>query len=124
MDSTASSSFDGSAIAGPGAILGTVIPDLTDYSGRIGIEVGGQMVAALQISGGRVELVPASDQQRADAVIVLRDIDDLRQIVRGQLNAVVAALRARLAVRGNGALAVKVIRGLHANAVAAAQKRG
>ncbi len=122
MDTTTSSPFDKNAAAAQGALLGTVIPDLVDYTGRLGIEVGGQMTAALQVTAGRVELTPATEQP-VDAVIAVRDPDDLLQIVRGQLNAVVAALRARLAVRGNGALAIKVIRGLHANAVAAAQKQ-
>lgn len=121
METTASSSFDTNAIVGNGALLATAIPDLAGYSGRLGIEVGGQMAAALQITDGHVDLVPATDQP-VDAVIALRTLDDLRQIIRGQLNAVVAALQARLALRGNGAVALKVIRGLHANAVAAAQQ--
>lgn len=123
MDTTASSSRDESSLAGTGALLGTVIPDLAETSGRLGIEIGGQMAGTLQITNGRVDLTAATDQP-LDAVIALRTVDDLRQIARGELNAVVAALQARLAVRGNGALAVKVIRGLHANAVAARQKGG
>jgi len=123
MDTTPTSSSDKSAIADTGAGLGTVMPDLAGYSGRLGIEVAGQMAAAFQVTSGRVELTAATDQP-LDAVIVLRTADDLRQIVGGQLNAVVAALQARLALRGNGAVAIKVIRGLHASAVAAAQKGG
>lgn len=121
MDTTPSSSSDTRTTVDRGALVGTVIPDLAGYSGRLGIEVAGQMAAAFQVTDGRVELTAATDQP-LDAVIVLRTADDLRQIIGGQLNAVVAALRARLALRGNAAVAVKVIRGLHASAVAAAQK--
>ena len=121
MDTTPSSSSDKSATVDTAALAGTVIPDLAGYSGRLGIEIAGQMAAAFQVTQGRVELTAATDQP-LDAVIVLRTADDLRQIIGGQLNAVVAALQARLALRGNGAVAIKVIRGLHASAVAAARK--
>jgi SCP-2 sterol transfer family len=121
MESTPTSSSGKSTTVDTGSLVGTVIPDLAGYTGRLGIEVAGQMAAAFQVTDGRVELTAATDQP-LDAVIVLRTADDLRQIIGGQLNAVVAALQARLALRGNGAVAIKVIRGLHASAVAAAHK--
>ena len=104
----------------PDAPRGAFVPDLADYSGLIGIEVGVKTVQHLRVTRGHVELISPSDQP-TDAVFLFRNVDDASKVLRGELNAVVAGIQGRFAARGDLVIGVKVIRGLQANLRAAAQ---
>jgi SCP-2 sterol transfer family len=98
------------------AQLGAVIPDLVGHAGLIGLEIDGQIVKVLRVEDGRVQLFPQTGQP-LDAVVMCRSEEDFWQICSGQLDAIVAGLRGRLAIRGRDlTLAVKVIRGLETHA--------
>jgi hypothetical protein len=95
------------------------IPDLAGYSGLLGVEVDGKIVQNVRVKRGQVELI-APSAQPPDAVFMFRTMDDAAKVLRGELNAVVAGIQGRLAVRGDLVIAAKVIRGLQASTRAAA----
>jgi hypothetical protein len=97
---------------------GAFVPDLADYSGLLGVEVGGKIVQNLRVKRGHIELIAPSDQP-TDAVFVFRNADDASKVLRGEINAVVAGIQGRFAARGNLVIGAKVIRGLQADLRAA-----
>jgi len=85
---------------------------LEGVSGRLGFEVDGRTVTVLQIDDGRVELV--QDPAPVNARVIWKNQDDIEKFLRGDLNAVVAALQGRLALDGDMAFAIKVVHGMRA----------
>jgi putative sterol carrier protein len=102
--------------SGDGVSPEIVIPDLAGRVGRLGVEVDGRLVAVIAVDHGHVSLA-APAEGRVDAVIVCRSEEDYRRIVSGAVDSTVAALRGRLAMRGDLVLATKVVRGLRAAAL-------
>jgi putative sterol carrier protein len=89
-------------------------PELAGLSGRLRVRAGGRMVGVLRVDAGEVEMAP--DDGTADATLLCASEADLDQILRGELNVVVAALQGRLAMEGDLQLAVKMVLSLSAAA--------
>jgi hypothetical protein len=85
-------------------------PGLAGVRGRMRVDVDGKTVGVLVVDDGRVELT--NDQGPTDAVFIFHTAQDLRQMVRGELNPVVGALQGRMRTEGNVALAIRVALGL------------
>lgn len=90
-----------------------IIPDLVGRSGLLGVEVDGRLISTLRLVNGRLEIAPPI-RERVETVIICRSADDFAKLWRGELNSVVAAIRGRWAMRGDLALATRVMRGLQA----------
>jgi hypothetical protein len=99
-------------IASGAAPMAGPAPGLAGVRGRLRVDVAGKTVGVLVVDDGRIELT--NDQGPTDAVVVCDTAQDLRQMMRGELNPVVGGLQGRLRVEGNIALAIKVSLGLRA----------
>jgi putative sterol carrier protein len=103
---------------------GGAAPGLAGVRGRLRIEAGGKAVGVLTVDDGRVEL--GNDSEPVDATLVLATADDLKHLVRGELNPVICALQGRLQLKGNTHFATKVALGLRAGSpfVSGSKKEG
>jgi putative sterol carrier protein len=106
------------------ASKGQTLPDgwvttLIGLTGRLAFEVDGETVAALQVGDERIE-VTGSDADDADgageprSLVTCPSEDDVRQILSGALDPVVAALQGRLVIDGDVLFGMKVLRALRA----------
>ena len=97
---------------------GETVPDgwvttLTGLVGRLAFEVDGNAVAALHVDDQRIE-VSGADGGQARAIATCPSEDDVRQILSGALDPVVAALQGRLVIDGDLEFGMKVLRALRA----------
>jgi putative sterol carrier protein len=76
------------------------------------LQVGGQTLGVLVIDDGHLSLT--EDDRPVDVTSICATRDDLVQLLRGELNPVVAALRGKIRQRGDRAFGAKVILGLRA----------
>jgi putative sterol carrier protein len=90
------------------------VTKLTGFSGRLVFQVEGKTVAILQVDEHRVELLGGGKGGEARAVGTCKSEDDVRKILNGELDAVVAALQGRLTFDGDMLFAMKVLRALRA----------
>jgi hypothetical protein len=93
------------------------VTTLTGLVGRLAFEVDGKTVAALQVDAQRIDVTGgdagnAAEPSRSTATCPSED--DVRQIVSGALDAVVAALQGRLVIDGDVLFGMKVLRALRA----------
>jgi putative sterol carrier protein len=101
-------------------------PGLAGLRGRLRLQVGDQTAGALVVDDGQVELTDAkSGGPREEAVALFSDVEDMKKLLRGEVNPVVAALQGRMALRGDLVFATKVILGLRVSSpFAGAVKKG
>jgi putative sterol carrier protein len=92
--------------------LGGTAPGLKGLHGRLRIDVGGKTIGVLTVDDGHVELI--NDQGPADAVATCATAEDLKHLVRGEVNPVVAGLQGRVQLQGDMQFAIKVVLGLRA----------
>jgi hypothetical protein len=97
---------------------GQAVPDgwvttLTGLVGRLAFEVDGSTVAALHVEDQRID-VSGDDGGQARAIAACPSADDVRQILSGALDPVVAALQGRLVIDGDLEFGMKVLRALRA----------
>ncbi len=85
-------------------------PGLAGVTGRLRVEVVGKGAAILEVKDGQARFLPADGD--AAATVVVDSEDNLRAFQYGRLNPVVAYLRGHLEIKGDLALAIKVILGL------------
>ena len=96
-----------------GGFAPVFVPALADVSGTVRLEIGGERVGALFVTHGSVMLT-AQNPEYAAACLSVASLDDLLRIMRGEVNAVVAAIQGRLAFAGDVELGVKVVLALNA----------
>jgi hypothetical protein len=85
-------------------------PGLAGIVGRMRLMVGDQALGVLVIDNGRVKLVP--DGPPVDVTAVCKSRDLLIQLLRGQLNPILMALRAEGRLHGDRERGVKIVYGL------------
>jgi hypothetical protein len=95
------------------AVAAVVIPALADVSGTVRLLVGDERVGAIAVQHGSVTLTGQSPEYAA-ACLTMSSMDDFLGIVRGELNAVVAAIQGRLVFSGDIELGVRVVLALNA----------
>ena len=103
------------------ASKGQTLPDvwlttLIGLTGRLAFEVDGKTVAALQVDDQRVEVSvgDAGNAGEPRSLATCPSEDDVRQILNGALDPVVAALQGRLVIDGDVLFGMKVLRALRA----------
>lgn len=104
------------------ASKGQTLPDgwvttLIGLAGRLAFEVDGKPVAALEVEDQRIEVFGSGSIGSAGAprsLATCRSEDDVRQILSGALDPVVAALQGRLVIDGDVLFGMKVLRALRA----------
>lgn len=89
------------------------IPALADVSGMVRLQVGDERAGAIAVQHGSVTLAAQSPEYAA-ACLHVSSLEDFLRIVRGELNAVVAAIQGRLVFSGDIELGVRVILALNA----------
>jgi putative sterol carrier protein len=103
-------------------LRGGAAPGLVGLRGRLRVEASGKPVGVLTVDDGRIEL--GNDGDPVDATAVCATADDLKHLVSGQLNPVVAGLQGRVNLKGNLLFGIKVVLGLRAGSpFATAQKK-
>jgi putative sterol carrier protein len=83
---------------------------LRGLQGRLGIVADGKATLAFEVKDGTSTLVAGGGAARAE--VIVRTLDDLKSILSGATSLLVAALRGNLALEGDIAFAVKVLRAL------------
>lgn len=96
-----------------GAAAPIAIPALADVSGTVRLLVGQDGAGAISVQHGSVWMTGQSPEYAA-ACLTVASMDDFLQIVRGELNAVVAAIQGRLVFSGDIELGVRVVLALNA----------
>ncbi|MFL5305543.1 MAG: SCP2 sterol-binding domain-containing protein [Polyangia bacterium] len=86
---------------------------LADVSGTVRLQVGEERAGAIAVQHGSVTLTGHSPEYAA-ACLTVSSMDDFVSIVRGELNAVVAAIQGRLAFSGDIELGMRVVLALNA----------
>jgi putative sterol carrier protein len=101
------------------ASKGQTLPDgwvttLTGLVGRLAFEVDGKAVASLHVDDESIEVTSGDAGEPARSIATCPSEDDVRQILSGALDPVVAALQGRLVVDGDVLFGMKVLRALRA----------
>lgn len=96
-----------------GAAAPIAVPALADVSGTVRLLVGQERAGAIAVQHGSVMMTGQSPEYAA-ACLTVASLDDFRRIVRGELNAVVAAIQGRLVFSGDIELGVRVVLALNA----------
>jgi hypothetical protein len=78
--------------------------------GTVRVDVADRPTATIEIDGGEVVVKPGNDH--ADAVFRMQNVQDLKLLLRGELNPFVASLQDRLEIYGDFKFGVQVILGL------------
>lgn len=89
------------------------VTTLIGLTGRLAFEVDGKTVAALEVENQRVE-VTGGNAGEPRSIATCPSEDDVRQIMSGELDPVVAALQGRLVIDGDVLFGMKVLRALRA----------
>lgn len=89
------------------------ISALADVSGTVRLQVGEEEAGAITVQHGSVTLTGQSPEYAA-ACLTVASMDDFIGIVRGDLNAVVAAIQGRLVFSGDIELGMRVVLALNA----------
>jgi len=96
-----------------GPIESRFVPNLKGLTGRLCLRVKGQDKIVLEVNDGTTRIV-GSDTGASDATVHCNDVDELTRVLRGEMNAVVAALRGCMYVTGNREFGARVMLGLNA----------
>jgi hypothetical protein len=86
------------------------VQGLRGVSGTLRVDVQGKGVGALIVEDGTAEFVPGSREGRATANF--QAPADVRALLRGEVNPVVAALQRRVDIEGDAALGARIILGM------------
>jgi hypothetical protein len=89
-----------------------LVTALAAPSGRMAFQVDGNTVTVLQIDDQRIEVVGNGGEPRGLALC--KSEDDVRALLRGDLDAIVAALQGRLTLGGDVLFGIRVMRALRA----------
>jgi hypothetical protein len=92
-------------------VLAGVAPGLVGVYGRVLIEVAGKPVARLIVEGINIELIPDTTGP-SEACLVCTTDDDLRKLLKGELNPFIASMRGWVRIRGDRNLGTRVLLGL------------
>jgi hypothetical protein len=91
-----------------------VAPGLVGVSGKIRLQVKGKPVGVLQVEeNGEVSIVPDFGGEVGATAMIDRE-DTLLKLLEGEAPPIVAVLRGRLRIQGDGLLALRVLFGLEA----------
>ena len=90
------------------------VTTLSGLVGRLAFEVDGKAIAALHVDEQRIDVVFGANGGAARAVVTCLGEDDVRQVLSGALDPVVAALQGRLVIDGDVLFGMKVLRALRA----------
>jgi len=92
------------------------VTTLSGLIGRLAFEVDGKAIAALHVDEQRIDVVLGANANggAARAVVTCLGEDDVRQVLSGALDPVVAALQGRLVIDGDVLFGMKVLRALRA----------
>jgi len=98
---------------------GQTLPDgwvttLNGLIGRLVFEVDGEAVAALQVEDESIAVTGGNAGEPWRSIVTCPSEDDVRGIVSGALDPVVAALQGRLVIDGDVVFGMKVLRALRA----------
>ena len=99
------------------ASKGQTLPDgwvttLTGLVGRLAFEVDGKTVAALQVDDQRIDVTGGDAGDGGEpprSIATCLSEDDVRQVLSGVLDPVVAALQGRLVIDGDVLFGMKVL---------------
>jgi putative sterol carrier protein len=88
------------------------VPSLEGWKGRLRVDERTTPIGTIQVDDGELTLL--AETSNPDAVYVTDDRADMRRIVEGKLNPIVAAVQGRLGLRGDLEFAIRVILALNA----------
>ncbi|HET6338048.1 MAG TPA: SCP2 sterol-binding domain-containing protein [Polyangiales bacterium] len=91
----------------------TVVRQARGLQGLVGtvrVDIADRPTATIEIEGCEVVVKPGVDQ--ADAVFRINSVEDLKLLLRGELNPFVASLQDRLEIYGDLKFGLQVILGL------------
>jgi hypothetical protein len=77
------------------------------------VDVGTSALGVIHVEDGQVTLMPSSGS--VEAVITTAGEDDLRRLLHGEMNAIVATIRGNIDLEGNVALAARLLYALQAD---------
>ena len=86
---------------------------LAGSSGRLAFQVDGSTVTVLQMDDEHIEVV-GGDGGEPRGLALCKSEDDVRALLRGDLDAIVAVLQGRLAFGGDVLFGLRVMRALRA----------
>lgn len=89
------------------------VPNLKGVTGRLCLCVRGESKLVLDVNDGATRIV-AVGAEAPDATLHCNDLRDLGALLRGEMNAVVAALRGSMFLTGDREFGSRVMLGLNA----------
>jgi hypothetical protein len=104
---------EGIAGLSAGQMMAGEAPGLVGVFGRLRLEVAGQPVGTLIVEGTHVGLIPDVEGP-SDACAVCSDDENLRRLLRGELNPFIASMRGWARLRGDRHFGTQVFLGLRA----------
>jgi hypothetical protein len=92
------------------------VTSLTGLLGRLAFEVNGKAVATLYVDDERIDVTRGHGDNGGEprSIVTCLSEDDVRQVLTGELDLVVAALQGRLVIDGDVLFGMKVLRALRA----------
>jgi hypothetical protein len=78
------------------------------------VRVQGTPIGALEVHDGSAEFLPGAEA--GDVTADFSNGEDIRRMLRGELNPVVAALQRRVLLSGDSTLAARIILGIRSGA--------
>ena len=102
----------------PRTPLSADVTGLRGVHGTMLIRVEGAPLGALVVDDRQVKFLPdVRDAKAGDAIVDFDDANDIRELLDGKVNPVVASIQRRLTMQGDRLLGARIVLGLRTGAV-------